>query len=186
MITLCDFIISHHVCRLVSEAYQVLTKYVREGTIQAYDQMRGSTLKKWKHQLKKRLVGGKDTSRTRALVAKELQVAQSHLESVLLPKCCRGVMLQAPKEVYSAAAKMWKARHPISHICKWRLEIVNHLCKKFQPYYLHILNTLHFQLCRSSKSCHRSLEGNRSSNPKHFTLRRRVYKLALLFPFWLQ
>lgn len=31
--------------------------------------MRGSTLKKWKHQLKKKFVGGKDNSRTRSLVA---------------------------------------------------------------------------------------------------------------------
>lgn len=41
---------------------------VREGTVQASHQMRGSTLKKWKHQLK-RLVGGKGTPRTRSLVA---------------------------------------------------------------------------------------------------------------------
>lgn len=41
---------------------------VRQGTVQASHQMRGSTLKKWKHRLK-RLVGGKDASRTRSLVA---------------------------------------------------------------------------------------------------------------------
>lgn len=78
----------------------------------------GSTLQKWNHQLKKRLEGGKDTSRTRALAA-SYRCPGSQCIYTASQLLWENAVLQTPREgVCSASAKMWRARHPVSHICK--------------------------------------------------------------------
>lgn len=66
--------------------------------------------------------------------------------------------LQTPRErVYSPVAKMWKVRHPISHMCKRKVSSHADLGFIFR------------------KSCHRSHGGNRS-NLKHLpSLRKRLW-----------
>lgn len=56
----------------------------------------GSTLQKWNHQLEKRLEGGKDSSRTRSLVARVADV-QAHNASTQLPKSCGRVLCYKPQ-----------------------------------------------------------------------------------------
>lgn len=114
--------------------------------------MRGSTLKKWKHQLKKSWWKG----RTRPGPGACLQVTDSpvseriYLASQMLQE---GAVLQTSWEgVYSAVAKMQKANHQISHCCKRKIS------SHADP----------GSVLR--KSCHRSQGRNRRSNPKHLTL----------------
>lgn len=83
-------LLSHWVWRLVSG---VLINKVWE-TEQFEDLLRwtGSTFQKWNHQLEKRLEGGKDTSRSRSLVARVTNV-QAHNASTQLPQCYGGRVL---------------------------------------------------------------------------------------------
>lgn len=88
-------LLSHCVWRLVSGVL-INNKVWEKEQFEDLIRWAGSTLQKWNHQLKKRLEGGKDTSRTRSLVARVTDV-QAHNPSTQLPKCCRGVLCYKPQ-----------------------------------------------------------------------------------------
>lgn len=113
-------LLSHCVWVLVSGV--LINKVWETEKIEDFIRWTGSTLQKWNHQLEKRLEGGKDTSRTRSLVARVTNV-QAHNASHSFPNAVgESAVLQPPREeVYSAFAKTWRARHPVSHICKRKI-----------------------------------------------------------------
>lgn len=97
---------------------------------------------------------GRTLLRTRPRLP-ELQMAQAHKIYLASQMLQESAVLQTPREgVYSTVAKMWKARHPISHICKRTISSHDGPGSVLR------------------KSCHRSQGGNRS-NLKHFTLSKR-------------
>jgi len=121
-----------------------------EGTIQASHQRRGSTLQKWKHQLRKRLVGRKDKFKDQVPGCQSYRWPRLTTHLFSFPRAARECWATDPKG--SLFCSCQNVRHPVSHICK------RNLSSHADPGSV------------QRKSCQRSKGGNRSSNTKHFTL----------------
>lgn len=87
-------LLSHCVWVLVSGV--LINKVWETEKIEDFIRWTGSTLQKWNHQLEKRLEGGKDTSRTRPLVARVTNV-QAHNASHSFPMLWGRVLCYNPQ-----------------------------------------------------------------------------------------